>query len=141
MVQAYFENLLVRTLEYCWSSHIAGNILAVKKGVTLFKMACAKKLWNQGGGQEMTVMVKVDGKNFITIQVNFVLTPSEAGMRQHWTFVVKFLPSIYTRTVISWLPPLISQLFLHWPFLTGPHLILQPSCFWVDNLILYLHKK
>jgi len=31
----------------------------------------------------MTVMVKVDGKNFITIQVNFVLTPSEAGMRQH----------------------------------------------------------
>jgi len=43
-----------------------------------------------------------------TVQVNFVLIPSEAGMRQH---KLKFLPSTYTITAISWLPPLISQFF------------------------------
>ena len=31
----------------------------------------------------MAVMVKTDGKNLITIQVNFVLIPSETGMKQH----------------------------------------------------------
>ena len=42
----------------------------------------------------MAVMVSVDGKNFITtIQVNFMLSRSEAGMRQHkltCIFVIKF---------------------------------------------------
>ena len=31
----------------------------------------------------MVVMVQVDGNNITTIQVNFVLVTSEAGMRQH----------------------------------------------------------
>ena len=38
----------------------------------------------KGGSQEMAVMVWVDGKILITaIQVNFLLIPNEAGMRQH----------------------------------------------------------
>ena len=51
-----------------------------------------------------------------TIQVNFVLIP---GMRQHKLtriVVIKILPSTYSNTAISWPPPLISQLFSHWPF-------------------------
>ena len=30
--------------------------------------------------------------------------------------LLNFLLSTYTITAISWLPPLISQLFSHWPF-------------------------
>jgi len=49
-------------------------------------------------------MVKVDGKILITtIQVNFVLIPSEAGMRQHKLtriIVIEILPSTYTITAI-----------------------------------------
>ena len=45
---------------------------------------CEKSSEIKGGGQEMAVMVYVDGKNFNkTIQVSFVLIPSKAGMRQH----------------------------------------------------------
>jgi len=42
-----------------------------------------------------------------TIQVNCVLIPSEAGMRQHKltrTVIIKILPSSYTITAIFWLP-------------------------------------
>jgi len=49
-----------------------------------------------------------------TIQVNFVLTPSEAAMRQHKLtriVVIKIFPSTYTITAISWPPSLISKLF------------------------------
>ena len=47
-------------------------------------MASVKSCEIKGGGQEMAVMVYVDGKILITtIQVNFVLIPSEAGMRHH----------------------------------------------------------
>ena len=53
------------------------------------------------------------------IQVNFVLIPSEAGMRQPELLLLKFLPSTYTIRAISWPPPLILQLFSHWPFLHG----------------------
>ena len=51
--------------------------------------------------------------NFLmtTIQVNFLLIPSEVGMRQHTIAALNFLPSTYTITAISWLPPLILQLF------------------------------
>ena len=52
----------------------------------------------------------------ITIEVNFLLIPSKAGMRQHKLtriVVIKILPSTYTITAISWPPPLISQLFSH----------------------------
>ena len=49
----------------------------------LHKMARVKKLWNPGGGQEMAVMVGI-----FLIQVNFMLIPSEAGIRT-W---IKILP-------------------------------------------------
>ena len=55
-------------------------------------MAWVKKLCNPGGGQEMAVMVK---KNLTTaIQVNFVLTSSEAGIRAQIDLncCLKFLP-------------------------------------------------
>jgi len=44
---------------------------------------CEKSCEIKGDGQEMDVMVYVNGKNLIaTIQVNFLLIPGEAGMRQ-----------------------------------------------------------
>jgi len=47
----------------------------------LHKMARVKKLLNPGGGQEMAVMIDLWQKILMTtIQVNFVLIPSEAGM-------------------------------------------------------------
>ena len=68
----------------------------------------------------MAVMEQVDAKILITkIQVNFVLIPSEAGMRKHKLIrivVIKILPSTYTITAISWPPHLISQLFSRWSF-------------------------
>ena len=90
-----------------------------KKGEALFKMASVKKSCEiKGGGQEMAVMVWDDGKIVITtIQVNFVLIPGV--MRQHnltRIVVIKILPSTYAIPAISWPPPLISQLFSHWPF-------------------------
>ena len=62
----------------------------------------------------MAVMVKVDGKILITIQVNFVLIPSEAGMRQHRIIVIEILPSTYTITAIFGRP-----LWFHNFFHTG----------------------
>ena len=48
----------------------------------LHKMARVKKLLNPDGGQEMAVMIDPWQKILMTtIQVNFVLIPSEAGMR------------------------------------------------------------
>ena len=53
----------------------------------------------------MAAMVYVDGNTFLitTIQVNYVLTLGEAGVRQHKlaSIVVIKLPSSYTVTAIS----------------------------------------
>ena len=60
----------------------------------------------------MAVMVKIDGKNLITtIQVNLCCLQELAQNSPE--FLLKNFPSTYT---ISWLPPLVSQLFSHWPF-------------------------
>ena len=79
-------------------------------------------------------------KNLITtIQVNFVLIRSEAGMRQcklNWIVVIKIFPiNLYHHSHFLAAP----FHFSHWPFWTGPHLFfLQPGCFWVDSLNLCL---
>jgi len=66
--------------------YLLKNILAVKKSAALFKIASVKKVGNQNGqprnGCDGTH--KLMEKNLITtIQVNFVLIPGEAGMKQH----------------------------------------------------------
>ena len=74
--------------------------------------------------------------------MNFVLIPSEAGMRHHkltW-IVIKILPSTYTITAISWPPPLISQLFHTSHFKQGRTFFLQPGCFWVDSTYRHLNR-
>ena len=52
------------------------NSLAVKICVAPFKMASVKKC-EKKNGQEMAVMIQVDGKNLIAI--NFVLIHSKAS--------------------------------------------------------------
>jgi len=61
------------------------------------------------GDQEIAVMVYVDGR-IATIQVDFVLT-DETNINWPELLLLNFLPSTHTITVISWVPPLISQLF------------------------------
>jgi len=45
-----------------------------------------------------------------------IITIQESAQNSPELFLLKFLPSTYTITAISWPPPLISQLFPHWPF-------------------------
>ena len=52
--------------------------------------------------------------------------------------LLKILPSAYTITGISRPPPLISQLFSHWPFWTELHLFLKPGFF---KQIIFIRKK
>jgi len=66
-------------------------------------------------------MAEVDGKILITtIQVNFVLNSSEAGMRQHkltWIVVIKiFAINLYHHSHFLATPFDISQLFSYWSF-------------------------
>ena len=74
-----------------------------------------------------------------TSLVNFVLIPSEAGMRQHkltWIVVIKiFTINRYHHSHISW-PPLWFHNFFHTGhFWTGLTFFLLPGCFWVDSII------
>ena len=96
-------------------------------------MASVKKLSNQRGGQEMAVMVSIDGKILIaTIQVNFVLIPGEARMRQHkliWIVAIKIFPSTYTIAAILGRPFWFDNFFHTGHFKQGRTLFLQPGCF------------
>jgi len=72
----------------------------------------------------------------ITIQVNFVLIPCEAGMRQHkftWIVVIKILLSTYTITAISWLLPWF-QSFFH--IKTGPQYIFFAIVLFLSRLFI-----
>ena len=78
----------------------------------------------------MAVMVyRLMAKILITaIRVNFVMIPGEARMKQHKLIritAIKILPSTYTITAISWLPPLISKFF----HAEQGRTFLQPGCF------------
>jgi len=85
----------------------------------------------------MAVMVKVDGKKFNKNNSGEFLLPHPGfTMNQHKIhlaelLLLNFLPSTYTITAISWLPPLvISQLFFHsGHFEQGVTFFLQPGCF------------
>ena len=57
--------------------------------------------------------------------MNFVLISSEVRMRQH--LIVATCIKIYAITVISWLPPLISQLFFILAILNSTAPFLQRS--------------
>ena len=75
-------------------------------------------------------------KNLIaTILVNFVLIPSIAGMKQHkltWIVIKIFAINLYHHS--HFLAALFDFItFSHWLFWAGPHLFLQPGCFWADN--------
>ena len=102
-----------------------------KKGATLWplgKKVMKSKRWKRNG---------CDGIGYFNYNnSDFVLIPSEVGMRQHkltCTVVIKNFAINLTITAIS-RPPLWFQNFSHWKCWawTGLHLLLQPGCFWVD---------
>jgi len=60
-----------------------------------------------------------------TIQVNLCCLIPYSGQNSSELLLLKLLPSTYTITVISWPPPLISQLYS----LIGLHLFKPQGCF------------
>jgi len=92
-----------------------------KKVQPCLKWPVRKKLWNQrgrlrNGCEWYRLMAKI---LIATVLVNFVLIPRSRQHKLTRIFAIKiFVISIrnYTITVISWSPPLISQLFSRWPF-------------------------
>ena len=88
-----------------------------KKCAPVQDIQCEKSCEIKGGGQEMAVMVQIDGKNLIrTIQVNFCcLIPASVAISTKFTVIKILSINLYTISAISRPPPLISQFFKHWP--------------------------
>ena len=109
------------------------NSLAVKKGAALFKNGQYEKSWEiKEVAKKWLWWYRLMAKFLIaTIQVNFVLIPSE-GLKLTWIVVIKIFPiNLYHHSHFL-AAPFISQLFSYWPFLNRAALFLQPGCFWVD---------
>ena len=94
----------------------------------------------QGGGPEVAVMVIMAKFLIITMQVNFVLIPSEA-----WRGQRKFSRIVVIKNFAIILPtqPLLGRHlrfynFLMLSFLHGPQVFLQLGCFYVDTYQLLL---
>ena len=134
------SNLIGHWLKFVWKWPMA-NCYFVHCNMYLFKNNLAVKkvwpcskwpVWKSCESQEMTVMVYVDGKILITtIQVNLCCLILGISTKFTWIVVTKILPSTYTITAISWPPLWFHNFFSDWPFWIGPHLFLQPGCFWV----------
>jgi len=56
----------------------------------------------------------------------------ESAQNSPKLLLIKFLPSIYTITAISWLPPWFHNFFYTGHFEQGHPLFLQPGCFWTS---------
>ena len=100
-------------------------------------MASVKKVVkSKGAAKKWLWWYRLMVKNLITtIQVNLCcLIP---GISTNWPelLLLKFLPSTYTITVISWPPSLISQPFHTDHFKQGRTFFLQLVCFFVDYRI------
>ena len=93
--------------------HSLKNSLAVKKGAALFKnRQCEKRCEIKGSAKKCLWWYRLMTK--ITIQVNFVLIPSEARIKQHkltWIITIKIFTMNPYHYNHFWVPPSISQLF------------------------------
>ena len=89
-----------------------------------------KKFWNQRG-QPRNGCDGIDWwQNFNNINSGQFVLPHPSFTKLTWIVVIKIFQSTYTITAISWLPPLISQLF-HTGHFKYAAIFLQPGCFWV----------
>ena len=112
------------------------NSLAVKEKVWPCSKyrAGVKKLWNPRGWPRIGCDNGIGwwSKLITIIQVNLyclILTSLEISTKFTWIVVIKiFAINLYYHSHFL-ATPLISQLFSHWPFWTGPHLFFTARLF------------
>ena len=104
---------LSKTLDLNLNSYRSMDSSNCKNKVRLCsKWPMGKSCRIKGAAKKWLWWYRLKAKILITIiQVNIELIPVKRQQKLTWIVVIKFLPSTYTITAISWPPPLILQLF------------------------------
>ena len=105
----------------------------------MWALGQCEKIWNQRGRtyegaakKWLTVKILI-----ATIKINlWCLIPASLWISTKF-IVIKFLPSSQPFLAHSFF-----HIFSHWPFWMGPHIFLQPGCFWNSgySFSCYLHN-